>query len=159
MYSLVSLLSSIYPFLEMNLLVVINTRTCSPGAFIRQCKQFYPALLCVHQKRNVFSLALYLHIYHGSTIFLANVNYPHCFLTAYKIMSRPSILAGTLNSKNPNLYCFVLQLQVEILAPTLCPWLSWATMEPSEEELFQFLLTNLTSQSLFQQISKWQLTK
>ena len=30
--------------------------------------------------------------------------YPHCFLTAYKMMSRSSVLAGTSDSKNPDLY-------------------------------------------------------
>ena len=43
-----------------------------------------------------FSLSLYLHLYQGSTLSLTNVvTYPHCFLTAYKMTSRPSILAET----------------------------------------------------------------
>ena len=29
---------------------------------------------------------------------------PHCFLTAYRMTSHPSVLAGTLDSKNPTPY-------------------------------------------------------
>ena len=58
-------------------------------------------LLYIHQKRDVF----YLHLYQGSTLSLTNVvTYPHCFLTAYKMTSRSSVLAGMSDSKNPDTY-------------------------------------------------------
>ena len=42
-----------------------------------------------------------------STLSHSNViTYPHCFLTAYKMTSRPSVLAGTSDSKNPDPYYY-----------------------------------------------------
>ena len=59
----------------------------------------------VHLKKDVFSISLYIHLYQGSTLSLPNaVTYPHCFLTAYKMTSCPSMLAGVLDSKTPELY-------------------------------------------------------
>ena len=50
--------------------------------------------LYVHQKRDAFSLSVYLRSNQGTTPSLPNfVTYPLCFLTACEMMSRPSILA------------------------------------------------------------------
>ena len=62
-------------------------------------------LLYVHLRRTTFSLSLYLRSHQGSTPTLTYfVIYPLCFLTAYKMMSHPSVLAGTSDSKNPDPY-------------------------------------------------------
>ena len=51
-------------------------------------------LLYVHLRRTTFSLSLYLCSHQGKTPPSTNfVIYPLCFLTAYKMMSRPSCLA------------------------------------------------------------------
>ena len=60
---------------------------------------------------NAFSLSLYLRSNHGSTPSLPNfVTNPLWFLTAYEMMSRPSILAWASDSKNPDLYYFYFHL-------------------------------------------------
>ena len=64
-------------------------------------------LLCVHRKRDTFSLSVYLCSHQGSTRTpsLPNfVTHPLCFLTAYKMTSRPSVLAWAPDSKNPDLH-------------------------------------------------------
>ena len=51
-------------------------------------------LLYVHRKRDAFSASLYLCSHQGSALSLPNyVTYPLCFLSAYKITSRPSVIA------------------------------------------------------------------
>ena len=62
--------------------------------------------LCTPEKDD-FSLSLYLPSHQSSTLSLTYViNYPHFFLTAYKMTSRPSILAEMTDSKNLDLYYF-----------------------------------------------------
>ena len=48
-------------------------------------------LLYVHQKRYAFSFSFYLRSHQGSNPPLTN--FVNCFLTAYKMTSRPSVLA------------------------------------------------------------------
>ena len=48
----------------------------------------------VHQKRYAFSPSLYLCSHQGNALSLPNlVTYPLCFLTAYKMKSRPRVVA------------------------------------------------------------------
>ena len=66
-------------------------------------------LLCVHQKRDASYLSIYLCSHQGSTLSLPKfVFYPLCFLTAYKMMSCPSVIALASDSKNPDLYYLLL---------------------------------------------------
>ena len=59
-------------------------------------KLYLSVLLCVHWKRDAFSLSLYLCSPQGSKLSLLNfINYPLSFLTANKMTSRPIDLAWT----------------------------------------------------------------
>ena len=54
----------------------------------------------VHLKNDVFSISFPSPLYQGNTLLITNaITYPHCFLTAYKMTLRPSILAGMLDLK------------------------------------------------------------
>ena len=62
-------------------------------------------LLYVHRKRDAFPPSLYLCSHQGSAPTLPNFFMcPLCFVTAYKMTSYPSVLAGGSDSKKPDLY-------------------------------------------------------
>ena len=77
---------------------------------MKQCDNFVlTVLLCVHRKREAFSLSLYLCSPQSSTLSLPNfVDYPLCFLTPYKMTSRPSFIAWASDSTNPDLYYSII---------------------------------------------------
>ena len=57
-------------------------------------------------KNDLFPISLLSTLYQDNTLSLTNVvTYPHCFLTAYKSLWRLPVLAGTSDSKNPDLCC------------------------------------------------------
>ena len=61
-------------------------------------------------------LVIPLTVIQGSTLSLTNViTYPYCFLTANKMTSHPSVLAGTSDSKNPDPYYSVLSVIITIV--------------------------------------------
>ena len=65
----------------------------SPLCALHLCEYVW-VTLCTPEK-GCFSFSLYLHSHQGSTPSLPNIfTYPHYFLTAYKMTSQPSVLAG-----------------------------------------------------------------
>ena len=65
---------------------------------VRKQRGYKSVLLYVHQKRDAFSPSLYLCSHQGSAPSLPNsFTCPLCFLSAYKMMSSPSVLAGALD--------------------------------------------------------------
>ena len=65
-----------------------------------------------------FSLSLYRYSHQASTPPLTNFfTDPLYFLTAYKMMSRPSVLAGASDSKNPDPYYLPVTQNSDVLCP------------------------------------------
>ena len=75
------------------------------GFFESDIPVYMSLLLYVHLQNDVFPILFLSPLYWGNTLSLTNViTYPHCFLTACKKLWRLWVSAGTLESKNPDLY-------------------------------------------------------
>ena len=63
---------------------------------------YLSVLLCVHIKKEVFSLSLLYLLYQGNTLSLTNViTYPHCFLTTYKSLCASVRFSWDVGFKKP----------------------------------------------------------